>query len=94
MTLRNPEAWEGDGFYELDDDEIVNLFRDLGCLAFEVKALADACKMEAWVREKTAKHEDREDNLVIARFWWRRTERLLAVVKTLDKITDESGEEK
>lgn len=84
MTLDNPEAWEGDGIL-MDDDEAVALLRDLGCLAYEVQALVDANKREAWVHEKTAKYENREDNLTMARFYWRRTERLRALVKELEK---------
>jgi hypothetical protein len=92
-----PEIWEGDSLPESDED-VMDIFDELGMLPSEVRAIADACKTEAWVHEKLAKHlrdsdpEESEDNLVISRHFWRRTERLNALAKAYDERCEENNE--
>jgi len=95
MTV-TPEIWEGDGFPEdADDAEILELFEDLGFIPDEILAVRDWCKREAWVYEHVAKRESgqqKEDTLIIVRHFWRRTERLGALAKAMDKQMDEEAE--
>ena len=87
--------WDGDGFDEgLDDDAILGLFDDLGIMFPDLDGMIDACKGEAWVHEKLAKYEQSEVNLAMARYFWRRVERLRALLKTLRDRVDAELEAK
>lgn len=89
--------WNGDGFESDDSDEdILNLFDRLGIMYPEIKGMIDACKRDAWIQEKMAKHPRYENRLPIARFYWRRVERLRSLhrqaLAELDAETTESEE--
>lgn len=80
--------WDGDGLPE----DAIELLCDLDMLPFEVEGLVDACKHEAWVREKMAKHlegEDAERSLAMARYFWRRVAGWKELQAELEKKGDD-----
>lgn len=79
-----PENWDGDGLPD-DDDDVLELFRDLGMLPDEVTALYDLCKAHAWVYEHVARHREPEWNLAVSRYYWRRAERFRVLAKRYDE---------
>jgi hypothetical protein len=85
-----PEIWEGDGLPE-DDEEALDLFALL--FAYEIEAIIEATKREAWVREKVAKYEDRPESLLMAQFFWRRVEHLRHLAKLDEELTQQYRDE-
>lgn len=89
---RDFSIWDGDGLPN-DDDEAINLLtKDLGMVMPEIEALISANKMEAYVNEKVARGQEGETKewyLVITRYFWRRVERLRAIMKKLEENVDE-----
>jgi hypothetical protein len=81
-----PELWEGDGITD-DPDELQYAIEDLGLLPVEIRAIEECCKREAWVHEKTAKYENREDNLILSRYFWRRAQRFKEIAEQEEKST-------
>jgi len=81
-----PELWEGDGITD-DPDLLTDAISDLGLLPLELRALEEVCKREAWVSEKAAKYENREDNLILSRYFWRRAQRFKEIAEAEDQDT-------
>lgn len=54
----------------------------------EQKGWLEACKEQAFVTEKVAKHENKEVNLAVARYFWRRVEKLNSYIKRLEADLD------
>lgn len=79
----DPANWEGNGL----DTDARTLLDDLECLTFEVRALYDACKREAWIHEHVARYEhgeNKEFHLAVARYLWRRAQRFKEVADEMD----------
>jgi len=84
----NLSIWEGDGLPDYDDWTYL-ADDSLGMTMSELRGWLDSCKREAWVHEKCAKHEDPERNLAIARYFWRRHEKLKSYIDKLESELDE-----
>jgi hypothetical protein len=90
----NLAIWEGDGLPEYDE------WRDM-VLAFdltdpELEGWLEACKTEAWVRERMARHtegEERDWTLAVCRYYWRRVSTLTDYIKRHNSQTDEEIED-
>lgn len=83
--------WEGDGLPDYDTWEA--MVADFDLTMPEIEGWLEACKREAWVREKVAKYEDRDRNLATARYFWRRVEKLREYAKKLEEQLDNELEE-
>lgn len=87
--------WDADTISEYD--EWRDLIEVLDMTLPEIEGWLEACKREAWVHEKLAKYReedgDGEQNLAIARYFWRRVERLREHLKQLEHDLDEEAKE-
>lgn len=79
--------WEDDGMPDYDTWAII--VNELDMVLAELYQWRDTCKREAWIYEKVAKHENSEKNLVMARYFWRRTDTLSRYIKRMEKELDD-----
>lgn len=78
-------AWDGDGINNEDEEDIDYAIDVLGFIPDEILAIEAYCRREAWVHEKTAKYENKEKNLEIARYFWRRAHKFKELAKELNE---------
>lgn len=91
----NLSIWEGDGLPDTYE-EWASLTNRLGMVLPEISEWLVACKREAWVHEKSARYDDdseRDRNIAIARYFWRRTERLNGYMKLMKEELDKDIEQ-
>src|SRR3954467_2412383 len=86
--VKNLSIWEGDSLPDYDD--WFSFVNALDMTTTEITGWIETCKREAWVHEKVAKHEDREWNIAVARFYWRRVDVLRNYLKRLEEELDGS----
>ena len=91
MTLaHDPSIWQGDGLH--DYGEWYDMVSYFDITMPELQGWLNACTSEAWVREHLAKYEDTEMNLDIARYFWRRVEKLRTYIKGLESELDDESD--
>jgi hypothetical protein len=93
MPETDLSLWEGDGLPDYEDWLL--LTDELGMVGPELEEWLRACKREAWVHEHLAKYENKEWNLAVTRYFWRRVEKLNSYIKRmeaeLDATTSDNG---
>lgn len=89
-NVRNLSVWDGDGLPGYNDWRTFISVLDMTTV--EIEGWIDSTKREAWIREKTAKHEWHDWNIAVARYFWRRTEMLIRYLKVLNAEMDEDSE--
>lgn len=89
MSATDLSHWDGDGIDDEDEENVEFAIHTLGLLSSEIMALSKNAKDEAWVHEKLAKHEDTEVNIAIARYFWRRAQRLKELAEQVKAASEE-----
>lgn len=87
MSNSDLSIWDEDSMPEYDAWYDIVIALDMTIP--ELEGWLEGCKKEAWVFEKLAEYENREKNLAMARYFWRRTDTLKSYIRQLNKYLDD-----